>query len=288
MNCPHCSEALGERGNFCKACGGQAKCLQCREILEPGALACVECGTKVGAGPENLSCTSPFALTANVAAPRNTLTYHEDRNSRSFEASLTDPAMQGLGDVLGEFFVQRGTVRTAPQTARFNRQAEILAPQALLDATQLPRADEMSEAPPAVDETAAEKLKLRKIFLCKCQSFELSDNRLKADSARDYVRRLTYLFIYAHEVYGHPHPTEASVRAILQSAKSWDASGNANTWLKKRIGIAVENEDQLKLTAPGREGAIATLKDALDANIADSWNPDKSAPKQRNARKKKA
>jgi hypothetical protein len=65
-------------------------------------------------------------------------------------------------------------------------------------------------------------------------------------------------------------------------------SGNANAWLKKRIGIALEGEDQLKLTAPGREGAIATLKEALDSNIPDAWNPDKNAPKQRAARKKKA
>jgi hypothetical protein len=146
----------------------------------------------------------------------------------------------------------------------------------------------MPSDPPPSDAKAEEKAKLRKIFTPKGQSFELSDNRLKAESARNYVRRLTYLFIYAHEVYGHPHPTEGAVKAILQSAKSWDASGNANTWLKKRIGIALEGEDQLKLTAPGREEAIATLKDALDANIVDTWNPDKNAPKQRGARKKKA
>ena len=35
----------------------------------------------------------------------------EDRNSRSFEASLTDSAMHGLGDVFGELFAQRGVGR---------------------------------------------------------------------------------------------------------------------------------------------------------------------------------
>ena len=48
MNCPHCSEALSERGVFCKACAGQARCMSCREVLESGAAACVECGTRVG------------------------------------------------------------------------------------------------------------------------------------------------------------------------------------------------------------------------------------------------
>jgi hypothetical protein len=38
MNCPHCSEALSERGVFCTACAGQARCMSCREVslLEPG------------------------------------------------------------------------------------------------------------------------------------------------------------------------------------------------------------------------------------------------------------
>jgi len=294
MNCPHCAEPLSERGVYCKACAGQARCMSCREVLEPGAVACVECGTRLGQ-PGDAVRPSGLVDTPSLSPNRNTLSYSEDRNSRKFDASLTDSAMHGLGDVLGEFFAQRGVgvVRNPVQTPRFSRQGEIVAPQALPAGVEAQQAAETArtiiDEPPVVDESAAaEKVKLSKVFTLKGQSFELSDNRLKAVSARDYVRRLTYLFIYAHEVYGHPHPTEASVRAILQSAKSWDASGNANTWLKKRIGIADENEDQLKLTAPGREGAIATLKDAHDTNVADTWNPDKSAPKQRGTRKKKA
>jgi hypothetical protein len=235
-------------------------------------------------------------VASTLSPQRNTLTYHEDRNSRSFEASLTDPAMQGLGDVLGEFFAQRGAARTAQQHGRFNKGVEVLAPHALPNGSPppSPTPEEIVDGArppgpsPAADGNALEKARLQKIFTLKSGSFELSDNRLKAKNARDYVRRLTYLFLYAHEIHALPYSTEAAVKAILQSAKSWDASGNTNAWLKKRIGIAQEGEDRLKLTAPGREGAVATLKDALDANVSDTWNPDKNAPKQRAPRKKKA
>lgn len=129
---------------------------------------------------------------------------------------------------------------------------------------------------------------LLKVFTAKDQTFKLSDNRLKASSARDYVRRLTYIFLYAYEIFEFPYPTESAVKTLLQSNKAWDASGNANAWLKKRIKITLEGEDQLKLTAPGREDAVSILNEALDTNIPDKWNPDKNALKQRPARKKKA
>jgi predicted amidophosphoribosyltransferase len=101
MNCPHCAEPLAERGVFCKACAGQAKCIKCREVLEPGAVACVECGTRIGT-PVDATDGMPTFATAAPASNRNTLNYQEDRNSRRFEASLTDSAMHGLGDVFAE------------------------------------------------------------------------------------------------------------------------------------------------------------------------------------------
>src|SRR5437762_8739310 len=98
VNCPACGQALSERGFFCKFCGAQARCRNCREILESDAIACVECGVKVGESPDSeLSRVSP---SPNTPFQRNTLAYHEDRNSRRFEASLTDNAIQGLGGVL--------------------------------------------------------------------------------------------------------------------------------------------------------------------------------------------
>src|SRR5450631_403090 len=51
MDCPLCGVALAERGFFCKACAAQVRCKACRELLELDAVACVECGTRIGQPP---------------------------------------------------------------------------------------------------------------------------------------------------------------------------------------------------------------------------------------------
>ena len=115
MNCPTCGDVLAERGVYCKACGSQARCLNCKSVLEPGAAACVECGTKVGEGVSSNG-TTPIGSPTTIAPNRNTLSYREDRGSRHFDASLTDHAMGGLGEVLGELFYNE--VKSVPASRR--------------------------------------------------------------------------------------------------------------------------------------------------------------------------
>lgn len=119
------------------------------------------------------------------------------------------------------------------------------------------------------------------------EKLELIDNRLKASNQADYVRRLTVLFLYAHESHGRLSTREEDVKAILKENKVWDRSANAAKWLKKRIGISDTGEDRLKLTAPGREEAKKALTEALDPNVQDAWNPDKQGSKTRASRKAK-
>ncbi|PYT25592.1 MAG: hypothetical protein DMG57_24815 [Acidobacteria bacterium] len=149
MNCPHCAEPLAERGVFCKACAGQARCVKCRELLEPGAIACVECGTRIG---QPVEATDSIAATQTLPPNRNTLSYQEDRNTRKFEASLTDSAMHGLGDVFGELFAQRGLGRAITQP---NGRTRLRNDVVLEDLKQLPpaapSAAEQAELP--VDKT---------------------------------------------------------------------------------------------------------------------------------------
>ena len=85
--------------------------MKCRDALESAAVACVECGTRIG---QTIDSGDGVSTAAGIPpTTRNTLSYHEDRNSRRFEASLTDNAMNGLGDVFSELFAQRGIGRTA-------------------------------------------------------------------------------------------------------------------------------------------------------------------------------
>ena len=282
MNCPHCSEALSERGAFCKACAGQARCMNCREVLEPGAAACVECGTRVGQPGDGVR--ENVAQDAPALSPyRNTLSYSEDRNSRKFEASLTDSAMHGLGDVFAELFAQRGVGRVALPAA-----ARTLVRDTIIETKNLPPVHPEAEVP--VVETkqsvqSPEKDKALKIFSVKGETIELVDNRLKAKSAADYYKRLTYLFIYAQELLlVRTLVSKSELVVVLKEAKVYDA--NCRFWLKQKKGFTVDAEEQMKLIAGAREQAVKALDEALDNNLPDNWNPDTKAAKPRAAKKK--
>ena len=194
---------------------------------------------------------------ATVAANQNTLSYQEDRNSRRFEASLTDSAMHGLGDVFGELFAQRGVGRTLSHSNGRNSPKNYM----VLDLKQLP------PAPPDIDhiEIPAEKKPLAvetnkdrvlKIFSLSGDILELTDNRLKATSAADYYRRLTYLFLYAHELHGRSATPKADLVNVLKEAKVYDT--NCRTWLKQKKGFKLDADERLKLIAGAREQAVNT------------------------------
>jgi hypothetical protein len=287
MNCSHCGVELSERGSFCKACAGQVRCVSCRALLEPGAMACVECGKRVEAAESHTA--EPHAgVSAALAPNRNSLTFHEDRNSRRFEASLTDGAMQGLGDVFGELFAQRGVGKASTVVRHFPRETatkELGLPQGV------PAAETTNTAPAAPTAVAAvasdDQARVLKLFHLNGDKLELIDNRLKASKQADYVKRLTYIYLYAHECHGRGSIPAGDVRDVLRSAKVLDTSGNANRWLLRRVGIADDGDDRLKLTVVGREAAIAVLNEALNPTIADTWNPDQHVPKVRSAGSKK-
>ena len=292
MQCPVCGNFLSERGCFCKACSSQAKCLACKALLEKDAVACVECGARVGErsaqdAPAVAVASMPVALAAN----RNTLSYREDRNSRVCEASLTDEAMQSLGDVFGELFVRRDGARTAAAVRRhLDDDGNVVDGHKQLAAPEVPTGVPAAPAVPVVPGAAAnpsnpDSPRISHILVAKGDTFEVSDNRVKAKNASDYTRRMTYLYLYAQECSGRSLVPDKDLRTFLKSAKAIDGSGNANRWLAKHIGYSPDGEDNVKLIALGREVAKKALTEALDQSVPDPWNPDKHQPKKRTKKK---
>jgi hypothetical protein len=284
MNCPLCSVILAERGYYCQSCATQVRCKACREVLEPGAAACVECGARISEPSHNGSTTANKA-SLSLEPHRNTLSYEENRNNRSFAASLTDTAIQGLGDVLGEFFARRDSGRPASHGPK------TVAPALALPAPPTPPnggAEHPEVVSPASNAgpVADDKEQVLRLFSANGEGLELKDNRLKAKSQSDFVRKLTYLFLYAHELHGRPSTSYEDLRAVHQTAKVWDA--NTRTWLAKRVGFTVDAEKAYKLNTPGKEDAIKALNDALNPDIQDEWNPDKKIPRKLTPRKKAA
>jgi hypothetical protein len=287
MNCPVCEKELSERGVFCGSCGSQARCNKCRSVLEAGAVACVECGARVGEIQLHAN-DSPSSASLRTLG-LNTIIFREDKNSRSLEASLSDIALQGIGDSFGGLFLQRGAIRPPSNGRLFNRNTELINAKGLPastsdDAVQEDRDTSNNEQPAA---SLSDQARIDKIFRMTGDSLELVDNRVKATNLSDYVRRLTYLFLYAQECYGHTSTRENDVVELLKTSKAWDKSGNSRRWLTKRVLIKDEGDEAIKLTEPGREEAVKILNQALDPSVEDKWNPDFNKPKPRGIRKKK-
>jgi hypothetical protein len=260
--------------------------MSCRSPLEPDAIACIECGIKIGEMGTH-TVTSPE--TAAVPPGRNTLSFQEDKNNRRFEASLTDVAMQSLGGVFGDLFAQRGVVRLPSQLAGAPaRQPPIVqgVTLAIPPSVELP---EVLNPPSSVNpDPNSDKEKITAFFSSSGEKLELIDNRLKASSGADYLRQLTYLFLYAHELHGRMSVPERDLNIMLTAAKMMDGSGNTRRWLRARVGIADEGEGNVKLNNVGRDAAKKTLRDALDTNIVVAWNPDSAASKPKVAKSSKS
>ena len=86
----------------------------------------------------------------------------------------------------------------------------------------------------------------------------------------DFVRRLTYLFLYAHELEGRETVTDKDLIAVLNDAKVIDAFGNARNWIKNSPELLIEGEN-VGLSVPGRERAREVIAQLLNNEIDGTW-----------------
>jgi hypothetical protein len=118
--------------------------------------------------------------------------------------------------------------------------------------------------------TDAERLK--EIFEEENDDFRLEEHRLKADSRMEYARRLTYLYIYAHELAGRKPITIDRVRRMLDACKVLD--NNTRNELTHRMALEIDGEN-VRLKREGRERAVAALNQILDPGADDpAWTPE--------------
>jgi len=225
------------------------------------------CGTPVGTGKAE----------ANVngsASSMNTLELQEDTRSRSLRISFTDAAIGSIGATVNELVSNKlashdprslkvvgGTIPTVPQLPA----AGSGATGPVIDAARVE--DRKPLVPPTGD---AERM--RNIFEFDGEDFKLEENRLKADSRLDYARRLTYLFIYAHELAGRKPVGFDRVKKILETSKVWD--NNTRHMLKQKMAVEIDG-DMIRLKKEGRENAILALEKILDTAQSDAgWTPE--------------
>jgi hypothetical protein len=273
LQCPACTAPLPERAYFCAACAAPVRCKHCQELLELNARACIMCGAPLGtngAKPAN-DPTMPVM---------NTFELEEDPKSRTVRLRLTDHAVANVGEALSYVFADRITTRHRPSTAtRIVQHTDGAAPPLLLPpdpATEETTDDDNSTPTTAATtpatEPSSDEARLRHIFEHQGEDLRLEEDDLKAVSLQDYARRLTYLFLYAHELEGRKPLAYDALKKILETAKVWDP----NTRYAVQHKLALEIQDNtIRLKKAGRTSAIQALDEILNPNHpSPGWTPE--------------
>lgn len=266
QQCPSCNNELSERALFCPMCGIQAKCKMCRDILDSKARFCVSCGTPVGVGN---GVQTEHNSRPSKGLSLNIIEFSEDAKSRRFRAEVSDTAIDTVSQPLALFL---GT-RIGKQVNRSQQQVSNLE-------------DSIAEGPDDIREyegdshqviegtkaltVNADQNVLQRIFRRTTDNkLKLNDSRLKQNSQREFVKRLTVLFLFAHELEGQEAVLKTDWIATLSDAKVYDS--NARTWMNQNDLIDQEG-NLIRLALPGREYARKVLNEYLDPQIESTWS----------------
>ncbi|HEU4322404.1 MAG TPA: zinc ribbon domain-containing protein [Roseiflexaceae bacterium] len=273
MNCPYCANKLPERGVFCPNCGKQTRCKECRDILEIDAKVCVMCGANVLQSNTTLQ-DSNKSNSVNSSLAHNTIRFRETPEERSFDANLTDFAVSEFGQVMGQFV----SVNTYQNKQR--RQNPTVMPSSVIDQgfsmlpadiDQVEKEDSSEKEEIQIKETVKiedDSALLRRIFRYEGDILRLDETRLKAKSKKDAVRRVTFLFLYAHDLEGRHEVERKLLNNVLREAALLD--NNAMSWIPKAPELLV-NGGMVSIRITGKEEARNFLREINDPNISNDW-----------------
>lgn len=280
QQCPACHHNLPDRKDlvYCPKCLTQLWCKNksCKALLELDAVGCVVCGTPIGEAGITTN-TSPQTHHINGIAnlPINTIEFVEASKSysRSFKAALTNEVGTSIGSALITAIGERTSIVTSGND-RAKRQN--IHP---VETQQLPLfelnqshdealVDVSSQHTLASAKSKSDADKLRQVFRYNGEQLRLMETRLKAHSKLDAASRLTYLFLYAHELEGRPEISRTVLNEELKKVGLYDS--NASNWINHSPELFRE-EDRVGLQKSGREEAQKILEEVLDSNIPNKW-----------------
>ncbi len=280
QQCPACHHKLPTREDlfYCPKCRIQLHCKNkdCKAPLEIDANGCVVCGTPISEAGITTN-TSPQTHHINGVgnAPINTIEFVEASKSysRSFKAALTNEVGTSIGSALITA-IGEGTLIVSSGNDRAKRQN--IHP---VETQQLPLfelnqshdealVDVSSQHTLASAEFRADAEKLRQIFRYNGEQLRLMETRLKANGKLDAARRLTYLFLYAHELEGRSEIPRLVLNEELKKAGVHNP--HAVSWISNSSDLFRE-DDKVGLQKSGREEAQKILMEVLDSNIPNKW-----------------
>lgn len=284
QTCFSCQSELSVRGTHCPSCGTQVRCRDCNDMLEPGARACVSCGTLIGQGGSLT--TNGHAKDGPQNPAVNIIEFDEDTRSRRFRAKVTDGAVDSVSHPLSLFLA--GRLGVSVKRARQGQPSVLIEdPQLVLpgvadeDGGDRLR-DEAIEAMalrelPAPKPEGLEAGRLREIFRERDGQLHLEEPQLRATGKLDYAQRLSYLFLYAHEKTGNESVPRSALSTILENSNVLDA--HARNWISKETAI-VKEDNNVRLNSAGRRAARKYLEEVFDEERKADWLPGEAGRSQ--------
>lgn len=304
QSCFSCSSGLSERGYHCPNCGIQVRCKQCKELLELNARACVMCGMKIG----EESPGEALGANSGVAHNFNTLTIDDyftpKSRHRKLNARFSDIAAEKLGDVLITHAANRmeddWRINHKSQPPPLNRQPK---PLPLFEAPQVTEAETESGFIQGKSEAldplqGSEKLilaeavqvqpgstRISKLISFDGENFRLEEPRLKAQGKLDYAKRLSCLFVFAHETLGKRTVTRSALNALLKKYDLLDP--HTITWITNCLELEKDGDD-IRLIRPGRDLVNLVLDQIEDSEKDVGWLPGTSSVRKGDGRQESA
>lgn len=282
--CVYCESPLPERALFCSSCAKQARCKECKDLLESNAKACVICGTFVGQGDVSVSSNE----INSSKQPLNTLELKETKTSRDLKVAFMTDAIAVIGDAISHILVDRlgnsATSRHSANSSPLQITGETISENKdYIDAETNPISDGGTTSLSQVAKDDREKL--HDVFHYNNDVLKLDYYNLKATGQLDAAKRLVCLFLYAHELEGRTTVTRDAINAVLKDIDLFD--GNISNWISTTPDLAQEGDESMptfRLRKNGRDFAKAYLADIFNPEKKDEWSLTEKAKSRKKSK----
>ncbi len=269
--CPVCNAQSPENALYCQQCGQPLRCQDCGAGLLPTARACIQCGKAI---PER-STNDQLHIGMSIVPPGyNRLKLHETPDVRDLDLTVSNEAIAHIGDFLPTLIATRP--KGHKDSSVFHQQQERSD---LVEVTseepspqpQLPAASSQ----PTLSKDPSEDL-IWEIFRKQDGGALKQDiQKLKAPTKKDYLIRLTYLYLYAKFLLGEDTVPRAEVYPILDIAGVKD--GNTANIISQDTGISADGYETLRLNYDGRKQVKQYITDVFNDDLTDGWLPGSDA-----------
>lgn len=254
MKCIYCESELPANAKFCPKCLNQVICLDCGKTLLKETPICVFCGMPL----KRKNNSSNYTAVNNIE-------FTENENGKSFKASFTDVVAGNVVETFAQILpISNHSSKKYLQVSQSEDKGVDVTDIDLLEYPQNLNTNSTSS-----DKSNALN-NLEKIFKNKNGEILIHETRIKASNRKDFVARITLLFLYYKKLSGVNEVERKELNAVLNSEKLYDAGFRA--WLSANRKLIDNKKTYLELRPEGVELAENYLSEFLDSSITNSWD----------------